>query len=206
MMKNYPDILFDAVIKNSEITLKEIVSFYGSECFEVLNSKDRNILMLAISYGHFDLAQYMISELGVDIKIQNSSGDTALSLMIKNRGGNFNYNFMELLRGAVNTDNISGKTPLMYAVSGAGLFNSNRGNMKIVKRLLSYGADLFKKDNDGYTALAYAEAFNNRSSNYANQDIVDYLKSEMLNDFAIRKFKEDYHYDFVNGDLVINRI
>lgn len=204
-MQDYPENLFNAIKTNDRYQLTEIISSHGRFCFEVFNSKDRNILMYAISYGHFDLAEYMISELGADIKIQNSAGDTALTLMIKNRGGNFNYKFMDLLRYTVNISNDSGKTPLMYAVSGAGLFNSNRGNLKIVKRMLSYGADLFQKDNAGYTALAYAEKFNDRSSNYANEAIVEFLKSEMLNQFAIMKFKEDYSCEFVNGVLVAER-
>ena len=48
----------------------------------------------------------------------------------------------------INAENNHGDTPLMIA--------SQRGNLEIVKELLSYGVDVNVRDNDRNTALQYA--------------------------------------------------
>jgi ankyrin repeat protein len=63
-----------------------------------------------------------------------------------------------LLIDSIDEQDIDGKTALIHAVSGAGLFGSEQGNLSIVEALLSFGANPSIRDKQGRTALDHAKS------------------------------------------------
>lgn len=205
-MNIYPDKLFQAIKAGYVDDFYNILSKLGRDFDDVFNDYDENILMAAASSNQYALAEIIVKSELIDVKNTNSLGHTALTLIIKNRKSDFNYDFIGLLSDSVNISDKQGFSPLIYAVKGAGAFGANRGNFKIIRKLRSLGADLFHKDIYGQTALKHAEIGNYRSRNFVNENIINYLKKEMLAEVAMEKFNENYYYSFSEGDLSVHRI
>ena len=124
--------------------------------------------------------------------------------MVHRRGSKWNKKIANLIAYSVNFQDNSGKTALMFAATGAGMFGSNRGNIKIVKHLIELGADLSLPDQKGFTALGRAIESNNQSANNTNDELVNYLQTEMVKQEAMRVFKQLCRYDITNkGELKV---
>lgn len=108
---------------------------------------------------------------------------------------------VEPLRTSVNDQDDFGKTALMYASEGAGFFGNPKGSVAIATTLVDLGADALVKDQAGRTALAHALKSDKDSK---NQNMVDFLKREMLRQTAEREFRARFTYTFDKaGDLKI---
>ncbi len=175
----FPDVLFNS-LKNGNIEdVKEITRNNPINYASFVNEKQKTLLMLAAVSQNYEMCKFLIDSNLADVLYRNDEGYTALSLMIRFRSSKFNLNIIDLLQDAVNIPNNKGITPLMIAVTGAGLFGSNRGNIKIVKKLLNLNADIFAVDIKGFNALDYAVGSNKQSRSCANQPIVEFLMNEI---------------------------
>jgi ankyrin repeat protein len=103
----------------------------------------------------------------------NHLGRTPLMEMVRLRPV-FHYGVACLFKENVNSTDSMGRTALIYAVQGAGMFGRRSGNASIVKSLLSLGAYPHIADNDGKTALDYALDANHER---INDQVVKVLSS-----------------------------
>jgi hypothetical protein len=141
-----------------------------------------------------DLCKLLL-DLGASPQTTMEHGRTTLIEMVRRRG-KYHSKVAALLRGSINAHDNDGKTALMFAVEGAGLFGSSRGNLSLARDLIGLNADLLIHDCRGRTALGYAMASNDKGT---NQDMVDYLKELMKTRIALREFDKLYGYDFDNN-------
>jgi hypothetical protein len=125
------------------------------------------------------------------------AGRTALILMVWHR--NFNFNVAELLNKSIDDQDENGRTALMFAAEGAGLFASRRGNLTIAKDLLKLGADLSIQDHGGLTALGHAMKSNDTGK---NNDMIELLKNEMEKQAALREFRSRHRIGFDNHGIL----
>jgi ankyrin repeat protein len=100
-------------------------------------------------------------------------GRTALINMVFYRA--FDRGVASLLRSSVNDQDNAGKTALMFAAVGSGLFSSRRGNLGIARDLLKLGADSSIADKGGKTALDHAVKSNDAGK---NEEMIEFLKSD----------------------------
>jgi ankyrin repeat protein len=119
------------------------------------------------------------------------AGRTALIIMVWHR--NFDANVAELLRESIDDQDDNGRTALMFAAEGAGLFGSKRGNLSIAKDLLQLGAHLSIQDCQGLTALGHAMKSNSTDK---NDDMVRLLKDKMEKQAAVQELRNRYHIGF----------
>lgn len=118
-------------------------------------------------------------------------GRTALSLMVWFR--TYNPEIAWRLRDSVNVPDDDGRTALMYAAQGAGLFGSRRGSLTIARDLLALGADLSSADRQGVTALGFAIRSNDTGK---NNKMIEFLQKEMVKEEALRSFSKRHTYHF----------
>ena len=104
---------------------------------------------------------------------------------------------VKLLASTVNDRDSSGKTALMFASVGAGLFGAKRGNIGLIKLLLDIGADPFISDNHGTTALMHAVLSNKKSNVGANDEVISLLKETMISFTAKQFFEKHCSYEFL---------
>ena len=116
---------------------------------------------------------------------------TPLTIMVSHR--RFDRRLARLLGASINDRDRSGRTALMFAAKGAGLFGGRRGNSAIVQELLDLRADPSIKDNHGYTALGYAILSNDTGK---NNEMIEFLKNEMEKRAAFREFRRIYRIVF----------
>ncbi|HEX4080169.1 MAG TPA: ankyrin repeat domain-containing protein [Rhizomicrobium sp.] len=102
---------------------------------------------------------------------------------------NFNWDIALLLRSSINDKGDGGKTALMWAVSGHGAMAQRRGNLGLVSHLLQLGASLSVQDKNGFTALGHAIKANDTNT---NTEMIEYLRSEMVREQAMKTFGENY--------------
>lgn len=128
-------------------------------------------LMLAIKYGHDDLAKVLIAA-GADVNAKDSDGNTALIRATQEERYYFHYrsdeeyatkslsiiNALIAAKSDVNAKNNYSNTALMEA--------AENGDINIVKSLIDAGADVNIKDSDGKIALNIAteRGYNNIAS------------------------------------------
>ena len=111
---------------------------------------------------------------------------------------------VELLQATINAQDSAGMTALMFAATGAGLFGSKRGNVGLIKRLLTLGADPLIRDNIGGTALTHAVRSNNKSAAEANAEVVHLLEGAMVTAAAMNAFHEHFEHRFGgNGEFEV---
>lgn len=96
----------------------------------------------------------------------------------------------------VNHQDSDGKTALMFASKGAGLFGMKRGNPKIIDELMRHGADPFLTDRFGLTALMHAVDSNDKSRTSANDGVIELIKSHSIHFAALQLFNEAHRVDF----------
>lgn len=87
----------------------------------------------------------------------------------------------------VNHQDSDGRTALMFASVGAGLFGMKRGNPQIIDLLMRHGADPSIKNRWGHTALMQAVESNSRSATGANADVIELLESHSI-DYAAKQW------------------
>ena len=121
----------------------------------------------------------------------DSNGRTALIEMVRKR--TYTNPVATLLRVSINDRCDGGRTALMWASRTTGGFASRRGNVRIIKSLLERGADPFIRDDRGRTALGYAIRSNDKET---NEDVVELLKTAMIDREARAVFRRDYKVDF----------
>lgn len=117
----------------------------------------------AVQEGHWDIIQLLLSY-GADINAMDEHGQTSLY----QAAADGNRELVEYLldNGADIDLSGDGMTPLIIASC---YFDSNQ--LETVKLLVERGADIHAKDNEGQTALFYAEE-------YGIDDIASFLKEQ----------------------------
>jgi len=106
-------------------------------------------LILACGIGSLSIVQFLINH-GADVNHQaHSQGETPLNNAILYGGYKDIVDLLLRCKVDVNVANIYGLTPLINA--------TRKGYEEIVKMLVENGADLTLKDNEGRTALKWAE-------------------------------------------------
>lgn len=104
----------------------------------------------------------------------------------------------------VNHQDSDGRTALMFASVGAGLFGMKRGNPEIIDQLVRHGADPSIKNRWGRTALMQAVESNDRSPTSANWDVIELLESHSINYAAKRWFIREQRVEFSDdGKMII---
>ena len=119
-----------------------------------VNLKDalgRTPLGIAAEKGHAEVVTFLVKN-GAKVNITDANGNTPLIFVI-HKTGNLGITKKLLEKGAaVNAQNRTGETALMYAAW--------RGHSRIVQLLLAYRADVTLKNRQGDTALTLAESKN----------------------------------------------
>lgn len=114
----------------------------------------KNLLLTAAAYGCNGMLDKLL-EMGFSLDDTDYEGNTAFLLAVKNDiYETAEYIFKKTMN--INRKNKNGKTALIIAVEG-NQFSSERNQLKMVNYLLSMGADVNERDNQGKTALDYAK-------------------------------------------------
>jgi len=173
----FPDNLFNAIKNNNLEKVEKICNVENTDLNHIFNdnSRDTPLISAAIS-RKYEICQWLINTGNASIKAKNKNGRTALIEMVRCRNSNWPRKLAKLFAASVNEQDKSGKTALMFASVGAGLFGSNKGNLKVIKQLLEFGADIFIADNFENTALSYAKLSNKRGRVASNYAVVEYLE------------------------------
>lgn len=195
----FPRSLFRAIAKEDEAAVSAALSGRTVDLDSVTDARGETPLSRAARCKTSAIAANLCEKLirlGASPAAQTKeNGRTALILMVRYRSNEVPYrsNVATLLANSINIQDDDGKTALMYAAEGAGLFGSRRGNLSVARDPIMLGADPLLEDNKGRTALGYAIASNDKGT---NEEIVDYLKDQMITRAALRDFKSRYRYNF----------
>lgn len=169
------------------------------------NTKD-SLLTFAAMEPDPEACERLIT-LGADPHYGGTWSRTPLMTAIYARGGSWgsrNRKVVELLASTINDQDSDGRTALMFASVGAGVFGSKRGHLNLVKQLIELGADLQIRNRWGRTALMEAIRQNDASPTSANADVVHQLKTYTLEWEARRLFEEQYHAVFSDrGEFIL---
>lgn len=109
----------------------------------------RTALMFAAYNGHTEVVNLLI-DVGAEVNLKNNEGRTPLMFAAS---GPFPETVLLLLDEGADIDvqdSIEGWSALMYAAA--------EGNREVVKILLNHGADASLEDEDGETAIDFAES------------------------------------------------
>lgn len=197
--KVFPHSLFRAIADEDESAVVHLVNERPIDLDTVTDSHGETPLSRAARCKTAAVAASTcekLIKLGASPEARSKkNGGTALILMVSHRSNEVPYraNVAALLRNSINIQDDGGKTALMYAAEGAGLFGSRRGNLSVVRDLIGLGADTLAQDNAGRTALGHAIASNDKGT---NEEVVNYLKDTMTTQVALREFRKNYAYDF----------
>lgn len=148
-------------------------------------------------------------QLGADPAFGGTVGDrSALTMMVWLRSrpwGSKQRKIVELLAPeTVNHQDSDGRTALMFASVGAGVFGMKRGNPQIINQLMGHGADPSIKNRWGRTALMQAVDSNDKSPTSANWDVIKLLEAHSINYAAKRWFIREQRVEFsVEGKMDI---
>ncbi|MFZ3126797.1 MAG: ankyrin repeat domain-containing protein [Rhodoferax sp.] len=130
-------------------------------------------LFVAVNYGRESMVKQLIDS-GAKINAKNRQGETAFLRALKAEGGNSTGEFvlseMLLLAGSnVNIADTKGETPLMHAVKEIDIGQDSRdARQHVVQQLITKGANVNRRANNGTTALM-------RSASAGNSDMVKLL-------------------------------
>jgi hypothetical protein len=148
-------------------------------------------------------------QLGADPSFGGKIGSrSVLTMMVWLRSkpwGSKQRKIIELLApDTVNHQDSDGRTALMFASVGAGLFGMKRGNPQIIDQLMRHGADPSIENRWGRTALMQAVESNDRSPTSANWDVIELLESHSINYAAKQWFIQEQRVEFSDdGDMTI---
>lgn len=127
---------------------------------------------------------------------EKASKRSVLTIMVRERTrawSSKHRRIVELLAPwSVNHQDGDGRTALMFASVGAGLFGSKRGNPGIIDQLMRLGADPSILDRSGRTALMHAIHSNDASRASTNHEVVELLKLYSA-DFAAKQWFAQQH-------------
>lgn len=182
-------------VQNRNFEITELLLKYGADC----SLEDQNgncVLFQALEEPSWEettflnLWEVVKDAKTLDIDRTNKNGTTLLYLAVKrewtqavivlvgkkviaSKKISLHQSFVKLylLKANVNFANSSGATPLMLAAF--------RYNESIVEILLQTGADVFKRDNSGRTALCYAISAAINKCLQPPFNLIDLLLSEM---------------------------
>lgn len=196
--------LKDAISREEVSTISDILVENQLDVDAPMPDGGDTPLVFASCAGRLASCEHLIKRHGASIFARNRSGRTALMEMIRCRGSKWPKGIAELLSRSVNEQDGAGKTALMFASSGAGLFGSKRGNLAIVRQLVAFGADLALVNNRGQTAVGVAEMENAESAASANGEVVEFLKALSIEQRAMKDFHSNYRCSFdSNGVLIL---
>lgn len=174
--ETFPDNLFKAIEKDDLFDVINICNLENKNVDFIFNDKGDTPLIKAAKSGKYEICQWLIEKYNASLNVKNKIGRTPLIEMVIHRDSNWPKELASLFASSVNEQDSYGKTALMFASKGAGIFGSKRGNIKIIEQLLDFGADVFIKDKYKNTALDIAIQSNDKSKKSSNQAVVDYLK------------------------------
>jgi ankyrin repeat protein len=186
----FPNSLFYAIAKGDMDGVQHILNELPQKGANLsqLTDRDGSSLLHAACRVKDRKAALAISELmiqnGASNQMKDQSGFTALTSMV--RESHYKPDVAMLLQSSKDINDNSGRTALMFAAKGGGLFGNRRGNLTVVRHLLSMGADLFLCDNSGRTALGHALKSNDTGQNEA---MIEFLEHEMITQTAVAEFR-----------------
>jgi ankyrin repeat protein len=107
---------------------------------------------------NIEMCTFLIEQCNASPLIRNKNGRTPLIEMIRCRTLKVKglKELILLFRSTIDEQDASGKTALMFSSTGAGVFGSKKGDIKIIQQLLDLGANIHCKDKNENTALIYA--------------------------------------------------
>ena len=192
----YPYNFFNAIKKDDIDQIQTIMC--NTNCNIEVEDEQGNIPIICAAVNqNFNICKVLIDN-RASPRQQNKYGRTALIEMVHLRSSKWDNKVAELFSDSVNYKDNDGKTALMFAVKGAGLFGSKKGNIRIATQLINMGADTTLADNNGYTALWWALESNKKSKTSNNDEMVDFLTEQMINQVAVREFRKNYTYEFTD--------
>lgn len=200
----FPYTLYNALEQGDLGQVEELHYANGQDINALRNRAGLSPLSVAASSSripnkHRKAAVECLLSLGASPTATDHGARTPLIHAAMNR--NVTASLAELLATSANCQDGMGKTALMYAAQGHNAVNIQAGNRTVARLLLENGADTFIKCPRGLTALGYAVHANNRGT---NEEMVHYLKTEMLRQAAERVFKNEYEASFgANGNLEV---
>ncbi|MCG2700535.1 ankyrin repeat domain-containing protein [Candidatus Parcubacteria bacterium] len=167
---NIPTFEEKQLVEASWICDKETVTKLLSDNKSIVDAKNEfgtTALMAVSQMGCADLVELLLEEYGANVNIENFYSRTALMLA---DCSSFDTIKILLSNGAdVHVKNkCCGSTTLML-VSG-----SYDNYIDVIKLLISYGADVNTQDNEGKTAIDYAQ----ESSNPNKKEVIQLLQKE----------------------------
>jgi ankyrin repeat protein len=164
--KIFPHSLFRAIAQDDDAVVARLLSGRPEKLDDLRDKHGETALSLAArqkpATRAYRICETLI-ELGASPRTKSDRvGRTALINAVHFR--QFSKKIAGLLISSINDQDVDGRTALVHAVLGAGLFGSEQGNASIVDALLSLGANPSIQDKKGRTALdlAKAEAIRNR--------------------------------------------
>eukprot|EP00607_Mallomonas_marina_P004181 CAMPEP_0182427716 /NCGR_PEP_ID=MMETSP1167-20130531/19007_1 /TAXON_ID=2988 /ORGANISM="Mallomonas Sp, Strain CCMP3275" /LENGTH=309 /DNA_ID=CAMNT_0024610155 /DNA_START=157 /DNA_END=1087 /DNA_ORIENTATION=+ len=154
----------DALFTNADIEIVKILISEGADV-NTQNKKLYTPLMLACRYGRRDIALLLL-ENGARVEMTDNEGDTALSSAAFWKKISCIQSLVTEYHADVNTVNDAGITPLMWAC--------HRGHADLAALLVSYGANIYAKNNEEDTVLMIA------CSQRGNTEFVKYLLQQQI--------------------------
>jgi ankyrin repeat protein len=182
----YPHSLFRAILDGNKEGLRTIIAEYQADLNGTKDAKGETALSVATRAKDRTVALELCGILldrGASPRARNGAGETPLISMTQSR--RFDAKIAALLQSSVNEADQYGRTALMFAAEGAGLFGQRRGNLTIARALVKIGANLFVRDQHGFTALGHAIKSNDTGR---NEEMIEYLKGEMRRNLARMDF------------------
>lgn len=187
----------------------DLLGHYGISPDTIVCPRARNSLLTVAATEPAPEACERLLRLGADPAFGGTVGArSVLTMMVWLRSkpwGSKHRKIVELLAlDTVNHQDSDGRTALMFASVGAGLFGMKRGNPQIIDLLMRHGADPSIKNRWGRTALMEAVESNDRSATSANGDVIELLESHSINYAAKQWFIREQRVVFSDdGDMTI---
>lgn len=196
--------LHRAIAREDLSALSGYLERHGLDVDQPIPECGGTLLRLAAIAGSISSCRHLIDRHGASIYARDNIGRTALMEMIRCRGSKWPKGVAELLSRSVNEQDWSGMTALMFASMGAGVVGSKRGNITIIRQLISFGADLGQVNERGRTAVGVAEMSNAKSKASTNDEVVAFLKEAAIEQRAMKEFHAKYQCLFdSNGVLAL---
>ncbi len=198
----FPHNLFSMIKENRLEDISQILSTTPCDIAEIKDDSGRPMLFIAAIEQNHELCELLIDQHRASVHTIDSAGRTALIEMVRTRSKKWPPKIADLFSSTVNHQDRDGRTALMFAAEGAGLFGSKRGNIGIASQLLEMGADVTLTDRRGNTALGHAMKNNEASPTSNNEEMVAFLKQEIISQVALREFHNKYDHEITNDGVL----